>query len=144
MRRSYLIEVPGQPIAKKRHRDSKNGGKYNPSAADEKRILQCAKDQIDGVPMILGAVDLRVDFIFERPKSHFRSGRYSKLLKETSPQYHVSKPDLDNLVKLVKDALNGFMWNDDSQVNYEVCEKRYKGKHDEIVGAKTIIRVYER
>ncbi len=55
MKRSYLIVIPGNPVAKKRHRDSKHGGKYNPSAADEKRILQCAKEQVDGVPMILGA-----------------------------------------------------------------------------------------
>lgn len=30
--------------------------------------------------------------------------------------YHVKKPDADNLIKFVKDALNKIAWHDDSQV----------------------------
>jgi len=29
---------------------------------------------------------------------------------------HVKTPDLDNLIKWVKDCLNGWLWKDDSQV----------------------------
>ena len=29
---------------------------------------------------------------------------------------HTKKPDLDNLIKFVKDCANGILWHDDSQV----------------------------
>jgi Holliday junction resolvase RusA-like endonuclease len=38
---------------------------------------------------------------------------------------HVKKPDLDNLIKLVKDCCNGIVWHDDSQVVKEECQKFY-------------------
>ncbi len=139
MKRSYLIVIPGNPVAKKRHRDSKYGGKYNPSAADEKRILKCAKEQVDGVPMILGAVDLRIDFFFRRPKKHYRTGKFSHILKDNPPKYHIVKPDEDNVNKLVKDALNKFMWKDDSQVAHADVWKYY----DDGNGARMVIKVYE-
>lgn len=36
-----------------------------------------------------------------------------------------SRPDVDNYVKLVKDALNGYLWLDDSQVTDIIARKRY-------------------
>jgi len=30
--------------------------------------------------------------------------------------YHTKRPDLDNLVKFVKDCMNGIVWHDDSLV----------------------------
>jgi len=39
---------------------------------------------------------------------------------------HVKKPDLDNLIKLVKDAGNGIIWKDDSYIwGYGKCFKTY-------------------
>lgn len=42
-------------------------------------------------------------FQFKRPKSHFRSGKYSHLLKDSAPGLHTQKPDVDNLAKLIMD-----------------------------------------
>jgi Holliday junction resolvase RusA-like endonuclease len=39
--------------------------------------------------------------------------------------YHVSRPDLDNLIKAVKDALTGVIWQDDRQVFKIHAEKTY-------------------
>jgi Holliday junction resolvase RusA-like endonuclease len=44
--------------------------------------------------------------------------------------WHEKKPDLDNLLKALKDALTGLAWRDDSQVCQCYCEKRY-ANHDE-------------
>jgi Holliday junction resolvase RusA-like endonuclease len=58
------------------------------------------------------AVELR--FAMPRPKSHFGA----KGLKPSAPQFHVQKPDIDNLEKLLGDQItkNGRVWRDDSQV----------------------------
>lgn len=43
--------------------------------------------------------------------------------KDTVSMPHVKKPDLDNVVKLVLDALNGVAWDDDQQVNCIFAKK---------------------
>jgi len=40
---------------------------------------------------------------------------------------HTKKPDLDNMVKFVKDCLNGEVWHDDSQVVNLSARKQYCG-----------------
>ena len=50
---------------------------------------------------------------FMRPKSHF--GKHD--MKDSAPEYHAQKPDLDNLAKAILDALTQIgVWRDDSQV----------------------------
>ena len=41
---------------------------------------------------------------------------------------HTKRPDVDNLLKLVKDALTGLMWVDDRQVQIGGCFKIYSHK----------------
>jgi len=41
---------------------------------------------------------------------------------------HTGKPDLDNLAKLVLDAANGILWDDDSQIIKLHLSKMYSGK----------------
>ena len=43
-------------------------------------------------------------------------------------QYHTKRPDVDNLLKLVKDSLTGLMWVDDSQVQIGGAFKVYSHK----------------
>lgn len=61
-----------------------------------------------------GAVELSVWFSLVRPKS---------LPKKIV--HHVKKPDLDKLVRTVKDALKGVIYIDDSQVMYVEAKKKY-------------------
>jgi Holliday junction resolvase RusA-like endonuclease len=71
---------------------------------------------------IAGAVAIEVDFIFERPKSHWGK----RGVRPSAPTHHVSKPDLDNLIKAVKDCLTVLrVWGDDSQVIAENLTKMY-------------------
>ncbi len=65
-------------------------------------------------------------FTMPRPKSHFGTGKNSSILKANAPDYHTSKPDLDKLIRCVKDALTGVAWMDDSQVCLmRTVSKRY-------------------
>lgn len=61
-----------------------------------------------------GAVALKVEFRLPRPKS---------LPKRI--QQHVRKPDLDKLLRTVKDALKGVVYQDDSQVIDVTMRKIY-------------------
>jgi Holliday junction resolvase RusA-like endonuclease len=62
-----------------------------------------------------GAFDVKLAFFFRRPKSHYGKGGH---VKASAPICHVSKPDADNLAKLVLDRITrgGRIWRDDSQV----------------------------
>jgi Holliday junction resolvase RusA-like endonuclease len=75
--------------------------------------------------MALGPVWVALDFTFDRPKSHFRTGKYASLRRQTAPASHTTKPDLDKLVRAACDALTGIVWQDDSQVHRISASKRY-------------------
>ena len=118
--------ITGQPVALKRHRPSARGGYYDPSSKDKKQIwLQIAKYKPK--QPFAGDIYLKVVFYLKRPKSHFRTGKYSHLLKDAYKDmvYHSFKPDLDNIVKLIADIIQPQMIIDDSQICMLQAEKMY-------------------
>ena len=126
--------IKGKPKALKRHRPSARGGYYDPSSKDKKDImLQIAK--FKPKRPLAGDIILSIRFTMPRPKHHFRTGKYSHLLKDHAPKYHSVKPDLDNLVKLISDVLQPDFYVDDSQVVKLQAEKVYgiKGKTEIII-----------
>ena len=125
MSRSLIsFTIPGKPKALKRHRVSKNGGMYDPSSTDKKQTwLQIAKHK-PKLP-IKGAIEMFLYFAMPRPKSHYRTGKFAGLLKDTAPDRHISKPDTDNLVKYVLDVLEKGFFCNDSQVYSITAIKEY-------------------
>ena len=81
------------------------------------------------VPMT-GAVALKVSFRFPLSRGHHEG------------DYKTTKPDTDNMVKLLKDCMTmvGY-WKDDSQVAYEVVKKTYSKDSGIYVCAETIDQV---
>jgi Holliday junction resolvase RusA-like endonuclease len=73
-------------------------------------------------------VSLEVYFRFKRPNSHFGTGRNRNTLTARAPAlHHTQKPDLDNLMKAVKDCLTQIgAWKDDAQVCKEYASKRWE------------------
>jgi Holliday junction resolvase RusA-like endonuclease len=63
-----------------------------------------------------GGVCLTLQFVMPRPKAHYGTGKNATRLKEPTLDFHIVKPDLDKLIRCVKDALTGVAWHDDSQV----------------------------
>lgn len=72
-----------------------------------------------------GPVRIELWFRMPRPKNHYGTGRNAGVLKRGAKIYHTSTPDLDKLVRLVKDALTGVAWSDDSQVAEVAASKTY-------------------
>mgnify|MGYP003626039206 FL=1 len=116
---AHIIGTPKpQPRVKAFSRGG-HAGVYTPKTADEwksaiaDQMCECANLAIDG------AVRVTMCFYMQRPKSHFRTGKYAHILKDTAPKHHTSKPDGDNLAKGVMDALTDIqVWKDDAQVVY--------------------------
>lgn len=121
--------IKGKPKALKRHRSTRTGRMYDPSATDKKNVwLQIAK--FKPKQPLKGDIMLKVVFVMPRPKSHFRTGKYKHLLKTHQPCYVRSRPDLDNLVKMIADIIQGkdrFIL-DDSQICMLQAEKVYGRK----------------
>ena len=111
--------IEGIPKALKRHRHTTKGFTYDPSKKDKKDLLLQVMKYAPKPP-ITAPIRIMLIFYMPRPKSHFRTGKYKHLLKDEYirkyPSYHTFTPDLDNLVKLVSDALNGVFYKDDSQI----------------------------
>ncbi len=142
-----MVEVEGIPKAEPRPRATVRGkGKsahasvYVPTDAHEwkhevraqARLAQLEEPEEPGGLIPLGvAVRVDTEFRFPRPKRHFRTGRYSGMLKADMPYFHTAKPDRDNLDKAVLDALGEFdggaalVWADDAQVAAGSLLKRY-------------------
>lgn len=102
----YKIKIPGRPVPKARPRTTKTGHTYTPKKTreEEARIRSLWK-----FPTSKKAVEIDLLFTMEIPKSWPK-------YKKQDPGPHTSRPDIDNLTKLILDALNGKAYEDDSQV----------------------------
>lgn len=104
--------VHGLPIAQPRHRATARNGYVHlylptdhPVHAYKRLIAAAALEQKKGV--IEGAIRLDILFSFLPAKS----------ARGIKTQFKISKPDLDNLAKAVKDAItDSGLWIDDAQV----------------------------
>jgi Holliday junction resolvase RusA-like endonuclease len=110
--------VPCNPAGKGRPRFARCGKfvrTYTPKKTEalEKVIALVANtnrppEEDMGKPVILDAM-----FVFEKPKSAKKR------------VYHIVKPDIDNVLKLLCDSCNGILWNDDNQIITVRASKRY-------------------
>lgn len=111
----------GSPKPLARHRSVVGGrsrkiSTYNPSKAQQQDFLGAILRTLPQEPWTC-SISMELHFYFERPESHFqkKNGQVTQLLKESAPLFP-TKPDLDNLVKFVTDALNKRAYVDDSQI----------------------------
>jgi Holliday junction resolvase RusA-like endonuclease len=115
------FKVHGAPRPLQRPRFSK-GRVYNPSCGDMRDFLRVAKPHAPRVLAESGPLSVDLEFVFARPASHVTK---SGSLRASAPRHHINMPDVDNLVKLVLDALNGTFYRDDRQVISIAARKRY-------------------
>lgn len=115
----FDFEVPGKPVAWARPRKSKHGGYYTaPAAAAQKEAIQWAAKSL-GIRPLLGPVTLTVKAFWEWPQSKWR------VIKPLVGAPRTSRPDADNVLKLVMDALEGIAYHDDAQVVCATCVKMF-------------------
>ena len=125
-----MIEIilQGKPRALKRHRPSARGGYYDPSSKDKKDVLLRIAAYRPKKPFI-GNIKLILTFIMPIPKSWYGTGKNKYIIKNKhkGKYWHTNTPDLDNLVKMIADILQGkdrFIL-DDSQISVIEAQKIY-------------------
>ena len=119
----YSITIPGTPIAKARPRVTRSGHAYTPQRTRdyEDSVRQCFQIE-HGNPQLEGALILELDLYFAIPKSARKKDIPAMRTGLTRP---IKRPDLDNCLKAVSDALNGVAYKDDSQIVAVVVQKFY-------------------
>jgi crossover junction endodeoxyribonuclease RusA len=112
--------APGKPVAKGSWTPIPRRGKRpvfkGPKGlrAWEWTMAKAAQAAMVGRRPTSDPVKVGIVFVFARPKSHFRAGRYRHLLKAGVPE--VPSKDLDKLIRAVLDALTGVVYVDDKLV----------------------------
>ena len=86
----------------------------------ENYIAHCFR--LAGGQKIEGAVALSITMLFAIPKSMKKADKELCKFNEILP---MKKPDIDNCLKAVMDALNKVAYNDDKQVTSENVVKRW-------------------
>lgn len=124
MRQDFTFVIPGKPTPLQRARahngrvvDTPRNRLTKHTIAQEAALVMRSL----GIKTFTGPVTIEVYFCFEQPKRN----KYP---------YHVSRPDIDNLLKMVLDGLNGVAFADDAQVWHVTMGKQY-GQ------AATVVRV---
>lgn len=107
----FTLDVP--PQAWERVARSKGGHAYVPPKTREFKKTVGLICRLKRLPLFQGPLILTARFIVQAPKS----------VKRERPWV---RPDLDNYMKSLKDALNGVAWVDDAQVvEYGVGTGKY-------------------
>jgi Holliday junction resolvase RusA-like endonuclease len=90
-------------------------------------VSAVAKKAMNGQRPIEGPVWIKTVFHLKRPKNHYRTGKFSHLLRDDAPKYPINKGtgDADKHLRSVLDALTDIVYVDDCQVVYPVSPKIY-------------------
>ena len=124
-----MFTVPGEIRGKARPRFTKVGRAYTDAKTKAyERKIATAFRAAGGESLGDSPVKLLVLAKYPVPKSETKA---NKLLMWLSKLFPTKKPDIDNIAKVVMDALNGLAYDDDNQVTDLIAHKRYVSEHGE-------------
>lgn len=128
--------VPGEPVGKSRPRFTTVNGHvkaYTPRSTKEcESAFRKACEAVCGVSEPKkGPVRVEVTAVFQIPKSFSKAKREMALACKLRP---TKKPDIDNIVKLAMDAINGKAYTDDANVVSVIAVKRFIMAENEAPG----------
>ncbi|GIO36233.1 hypothetical protein J41TS12_10940 [Paenibacillus antibioticophila] len=118
--------IYGEPVAQGRPKFSTAGGfakAYDPAKSRDYKdyVRLAATEHAPKVPLE-GPIGMVLTVYRSTPKSFSKRRAALAEAGEITP---TTKPDVDNYLKGVKDALKGIIWRDDSQVVEVYARKRY-------------------
>ena len=118
------FEVLGDPIAKARPRFTRGGHVYTATSTRvaEGQVYMEATKAMDGNTPMLGPLFVFVVAHLAIPKSWSKKRQQMADMRLIHPD---KRPDLDNLVKLVTDGMNGVCYEDDKQIVFMQAGKVY-------------------
>lgn len=137
------FEILGEPVAWARARTG-GGHHFTPSKqADHMDLIRMAwhRDPERAPFPKAAALRLEVTTWHSRPRAHYGTGKNADKLKPNAPAFKISRPDFDNYVKIVADALNQVAYHDDAQIVSAVVEKRYVTAEQPMAATSVTLRV---
>ena len=115
-----LIVIPGQPKSKGRPRFAR-GRVFTPATTLQyERLVAAAARQVISEP-ITGNVQVDILAVYQVPKSWAKALQASARRGDIMP----TRPDIDNVIKIILDGMNEVAYLDDQQVHMISAEKRY-------------------
>lgn len=121
-----IFEVKGKPLGKQRPRVTVRNGyarAYTPEkTVNYETLIKYAFISQKGDLDYLKPFSIRLTICYEIPKSKSKKWKEQALNGEIYPE---TKPDIDNVLKIFMDALNGLAYKDDNQVVFCAAEKIY-------------------
>ena len=127
----YEFEVIGEVVGKERPRvNMYTGCVYTPGKTKDYEFLiqQYFKMKYPNYHTLEERVAIEIIAYLKIPKSTSKVKKQDMLDNKISP---TKKPDVDNIAKVILDAMNKFVFKDDNQVAKISVEKRY-GEEEKI------------
>lgn len=126
MARTIKFVIPGVPVAKGRPKFRRTGAfvqAYTPAKTlkAERLIRDCFNAMQEVPPKDYDHIGLTCNFYMPFNKSVSKKKR----IAWNEKKHHIVRPDIDNLVKAIADALNGVAFKDDSAITCLDCCKIY-------------------
>lgn len=116
------ITIAGECVPKGRPRFNRNGQVYTPKETlDYERLIQ-NQIRLQRIKPVKGPVRLTVVIYRQVLKNWSKKKTNAAIRGEHLP---VTRPDLDNYLKVIMDASNGLLYEDDNQVVEILASKRY-------------------
>lgn len=117
------LVIPGKPMGKQRPRVLKNGISYTPKeTVNYETYIKTIYATECGQEPLQGALQMKITAYFPIPKS---ASKVKKKAMERGDIRPTKRPDSDNIIKIVADALNGLAYKDDSQIVSCTLDKYY-------------------
>jgi Holliday junction resolvase RusA-like endonuclease len=127
VKNEIMFKVPGTPKGKGRPKFAKRGNKVITRTPDDTVVYENlvkikAEEAMQGRELFSGRVSLEARMGFAIPESWSKKKKAQALAGEISP---TGKPDIDNVIKALGDAMNGVVFKDDSQICAVRASKYY-------------------
>lgn len=124
------FKYDGEAVGKGRPRVSRRGNYVHTYTPEKTRVFEEAllysfmASTSEELPVYKREVALKADVYIGMsiPKSFSKKKREACLSGELMPS---KKPDIDNILKAIFDALNGYAYEDDAQIVHIVADKFY-------------------
>lgn len=118
--------IPGEPQGKARPRVVRTGGvsrAYTPEkTVNYENYVKLEFQRQCGVPFVMGPLSVEIVACFGVPASASKKKTAAMLAGQVLP---TKKPDCDNIIKIICDALNGLAYKDDAQIVHVSIRKKY-------------------
>ena len=126
------LVIPGKPLGKQRPRVLKTGIAYTPKETVnyETFVKMLYLEEYANEKPFTGPVSMLISAFYQIPKSASKKHKEAMARHDIPP---TTRPDIDNIAKIIMDALAGVAYEDDKQITSCSINKLYSDEPKVIV-----------